>query len=149
MGSTHISYESQSLHNTVTMAWQQDEITRAREEVEGLFKNSLLHDRIPNLPKFTEDEVLLGKVLGEGAFGTVREIRRIFNESSITQPASVEVGNREHDGCSKARELVAETCSTRYAMKHLKRNVIEDRRLYRRGVANIAIGKSPLPPFLW
>ncbi len=49
----------------------------ATEKVESMKANSMLFcdDGLATIPTFTLDELVLGKVLGKGGFGTVNEIR--------------------------------------------------------------------------
>jgi serine/threonine protein kinase len=60
-----------------------DEIRRkccvyARKELDKLFADSLIdHNKISKYPKYDMHELTLGKILGQGSFGLVREIKAI------------------------------------------------------------------------
>lgn len=140
-----------SFRCSVAKPWYAEEVELARRHVEKLFRNSVLEDRTGLLPKFTQDECSLGKFLGKGSFGTVHEIKD-FDINTNTSSKSVVVAIQAQENSlveteMEGREFIAKhsrraTGESRYAIKCLNLDIMEDRSLYCQGVSNMAIGMS-------
>jgi hypothetical protein len=119
----------------------------ARGKYEKIFSSSEFSDGSHDFPKFTFKELELGKILGKGGFGTVKEVRAFKIGKSVTsgrrrgsssQPDPVADDNLE------SRQFIADHCirnggHARYAVKYLSPEVIDDPGLYIHGILDMNV----------
>lgn len=127
----------------------------AKRKFASNFKESELSDRSNEFPKFDYDEVEVGKVLGQGGFGIVYEVRGfhvdIANKPTVKGRSfrNLMAGNREPDkqvetGQVESRAFIAEHCirnngDSRYALKILSHHTVADPQLAFPGMLDMAI----------
>ncbi len=97
----------------------------ATKKIQDMEKNSTFFakDSLDVIPKFFPDELSMGKVLGKGGFGTVKEIRSINCKDTTdlgTNPQSSEPGDDEQ--AKQDRKFIADHClrdggDARYCIK--------------------------------
>ena len=97
----------------------------ATKKIQDMEKNSkfFAKDSLDVIPKFAADELSLGKVLGKGGFGTVKEIRSINCKDTTdlgSNPQSFEPGDDEQ--AKQDRKFIADHClrdggDARYCIK--------------------------------
>lgn len=102
----------------------------ARKQVSAMFAKSNVVDRTDKFPEFQRNELVMGKVLGHGGFGIVKEIRGFHINVPPKKPGKktdedVEI-KEEH-----WKEFIAEHClrnggDARYACKYLKPEILKD-----------------------
>jgi serine/threonine protein kinase len=117
----------------------------ARKQVAKKFAlTSGVENNTDNFPKFEKSELVMGKLLGKGGFGTVLEIRG-FKVDGVSSKAAGKKGMRdsEADGMESKR-FIAEHClrnggDARYAVKFLSPEVMADTALYIQGMQDMAI----------
>lgn len=117
----------------------------ARKQVAKKFAlTSGVENNTDNFPKFEKSELVMGKLLGKGGFGTVVEIRG-FKVDGVSSKAAGKKGMRdsEADGMESKR-FIAEHClrnggDARYAVKFLSPEVMADTALYIQGMQDMAI----------
>ena len=116
----------------------------ARKQVAKIFLNSNVEDHTDVYPRFLTAELVMGKVLGEGGFGVVHEIRSFKIEHDkrrgTTKKGDHEVDDLEH----QEREFLAEHCirdggDARYAVKFLKKEIIKDPAMFILAIKDMAI----------
>jgi serine/threonine protein kinase len=120
----------------------------AEKQIAKTFEKSRIVDNACNYPKFSKEELTLGKVLGKGGFGTVYEVRgfeagKSFDKTKLTR--SLEDGNDcgVEQGEMESRKFIAEHCirkggDARYAAKFLSQEVIDNPPTFIRGIMDIA-----------
>lgn len=145
-----------SYRGRLTTTRNKKELKKVRLHVETLLKDSKLGERLPLLPKFFLRECSLGKFLGKGAFGMVHEIQAFaIDETSTTDKLSVSEALVDEniavvDGSGiMSRALLASNCTfptgeTKFAIKRLRTDVIDDSKLYGQGVINMVVGKCAI-----
>mmetsp|Transcript_60767 Transcript_60767/g.72166 ORF Transcript_60767/g.72166 Transcript_60767/m.72166 type:complete len:382 (+) Transcript_60767:66-1211(+) len=96
--------------------------------------SSLFNEETENkYPKFSDEEIFTGKLLGRGAFSTVREI------------SDINIDSRSKLGNSEERLLMQDRCirdgDTRYAIKKLSKEIVygNDEDLFVKAVTDLAI----------
>jgi serine/threonine protein kinase len=124
----------------------------AEKTVNETYADSTIKDNSADFPKFSKDELKLGKVLGKGGFGTVYEVRGF--ESGKAVPTKKLVSSRNviaglHDeeverGELESRKFIADHClrnnnDARYAVKFLSPNVVGDPPNFIQGIIDMAI----------
>ena len=120
---------------------------RAKEKVAQTEANSALFDKemLDAIPKFSKEELTLGKVLGKGGFGTVTEVRSISVTSSTSdskKPDGAE--DREYqDRAFIAKHAIREGGEgggdSRYCIKALSPNVANDPHLLEQGMIDMCV----------
>lgn len=116
---------------------------RAKEKVAQTEANSALFDKemLDAIPKFSREELTLGKILGKGGFGTVTEVTSISVSSSDTYGAE----DREYkDRAFIAKHAIREGGEegggdSRYCIKALSPNVVNDPHLLEQGMIDMCV----------
>lgn len=116
----------------------------ARKQVQKLFALSTVEDRTDQFPKFHKSELVMGKVLGKGGFGTVMEIRGFQVEGVSCKKAGKKGLADDEAGGAENKKFIAEHClrnggDARYAVKYLSPEVVKDTALYIQGMQDMAI----------
>jgi len=117
----------------------------ARKQVTKVFINSHVEDNTDHFPKFFKSELVMGKMLGKGGFGTVMEIRG-FNVAGV----AAKKGKKGQDddemahGGMENKKFIAEHClrnggDARYAVKYLSPEVVSDTARFIQGMMDMAI----------
>mmetsp|Transcript_21800 Transcript_21800/g.31296 ORF Transcript_21800/g.31296 Transcript_21800/m.31296 type:complete len:404 (+) Transcript_21800:29-1240(+) len=113
--------------------------------VEKMFLDSAVEDRSDTFPKFALDELQLGKLLGKGGFGTVKEIRS-FHIHDASEPTAKNGSKFEPDEVveTESRKFIAQNCirnntDARYAIKYLSPEVIADPAMYIQGITDMNV----------
>ncbi|KAL7469906.1 hypothetical protein ACHAXS_010154 [Conticribra weissflogii] len=115
----------------------------ATEKVESMKANSMLFcdDSLATIPTFSLDELVLGKVLGKGGFGTVNEIRGF----KCSGPAVHEKDDCDsEDQMFQDKKFIADHCirdggDARYAIKALSSDIKVDEQLLTQGTIDMAV----------
>jgi hypothetical protein len=107
-----------------------------------LFANSRVKDNTEELPKFTFEELQIGKLLGKGGFGTVKEIRGFKIGGNVKNVRGVNA-DEDADGM-ESRVFIAEHCirnggDARYAVKYLSPEVVDDPAQFIQGIKDMAV----------
>jgi serine/threonine protein kinase len=129
----------------------------AENHVAKTFKESRIEDHSNTFPKFSKEEVILGKVLGKGGFGTVFEVRGFnakFEKLSSTKKIALStrnlLGSDDPDddeveaGQMESRKFIADHClrkngDARYAVKFLSPDVVKDAATFIQGIIDMAV----------
>lgn len=117
----------------------------ARRKSAELFKNSMTKDRSDTFPTFSMDELQLGKFLGKGGFGTVKEVRAFKTGQGQTQAKSGRSGQDAVAGDGvESRKFIADNClrnngDARYAVKFLSPEVVANPGMFIQGITDMAI----------
>jgi serine/threonine protein kinase len=134
----------------------------AANKVDETFANSNIKDKSSYFPKFTKEELKLGKVLGKGGFGTVYEVKGFDATANSRQKVSslkmiamstrnlmssfnsVDDDEEVNAGQMEYREFIAEHCirgngDARYAVKVLSPSVINDPGTFIQGSIDMAV----------
>lgn len=98
------------------------------------------------IPKFFVDELTLGRVLGKGGFGTVKEIRYIkckANTGSVRAASPVNDKDDVREQELQDKQFIADHCirdggDARYCVKALSPNVVTDETMFTHGVVDMA-----------
>ena len=84
----------------------------------------LAQDATDVIPKFAMDELKMGKVLGRGGFGTVKEIRAINCSKVIGRVSSGgdDISEHDKDQAFQDKKFIADNCirnggDSRYCIK--------------------------------
>jgi serine/threonine protein kinase len=109
-----------------------------RKQVAKFFENSQVKDHTNVYPRFRKEEVVMGKVLGEGGFGVVSEIRSIKKEPLRS------ASNDNYEMEEQERDFIAQHCirdggDARYAVKYLKQSVIDDPATFIMAIKDMAV----------
>ena len=117
----------------------------ARKQVKKVFFNSNVKDNTHQFPRFERSELVMGKLLGKGGFGTVMEIRG-FNVAGVSAKKAGKKGARDDEmpGGMENKKFIAEHClrnggDARYAVKYLTPEVVSDTARYIQGIMDMAI----------
>jgi serine/threonine protein kinase len=120
----------------------------AQREFAKTFATSKILDNCGNFPKFAKEEMTLGKILGKGSFGTVYEVRGFEAGNSFMRNVSSRSLKLEQDyevghGVLESRKFIADHCirnggDSRYAVKCLSKEVIEDPATFIQGMMDMA-----------
>lgn len=129
----------------------------ARKQVEIEFKLSTIPDHVPDYPTFDISEILHGKVLGKGGFGTVSEIRAFIVDGVKVEQKRKErtkysngldisadsIDESEHEA-TESRLFIAQHClrknrEARYAIKVLSPEVVANQNLLLQGMMDMAL----------
>ena len=136
-----------------TMASELDEMTelgrRAWKSASRAAKHMSKHSKIVNprlekqIPRFDEHEIVVGKLLGSGGFNNVYELDYI---DLIKNPFNSEHARKISSNLqTEMRSHVAEHCyreasdSSRYAIKFLSKETIEDHDRFCTGAADLVV----------
>ncbi|CAB9504192.1 activated protein kinase catalytic subunit alpha-1 [Seminavis robusta] len=126
---------------------------KAKMTVEAVFAQSAIVDRVGEYPKFTKEEMQLGKLLGKGGFGSVFEIRSftlggkkvLMNQKKgfSDDLNDTDYGNASNNHQS-ARMFIAQHClrnnsDARYAVKQLSPEVISNAGMFYQGMMDMAL----------
>jgi hypothetical protein len=117
----------------------------AKKKCKGLFANSQCDDLVDQFPQFTTEELQLGKFLGKGGFGTVKEVRAFSTTGGVNQ-SSKKTGSPDpvaDDGLEN-RQFIADHCirnggDARYAVKYLSPEVVADPAMFIQGITDMAV----------
>jgi serine/threonine protein kinase len=129
-------------------------IAYARKTVDATFKGSVLV-RDETIPRFSPEELQLGKFLGKGAFGTVSEIKAFDALSrrnkrrqlkKVATPQAEESEVTETDRVQReSRLFISQNCcrlrtgDARYAVKKLRADVTKDPGLFLQAITDMAV----------
>ncbi|CAJ1951850.1 unnamed protein product [Cylindrotheca closterium] len=110
----------------------------AAKQIEKLFKKSKIVDSSDIFPKFSKEEIKLGKVLGKGGFGTVYEC---LSFGAKSKPSNA-VPDAEDQ--MESRKFIADHCiredgDARYALKILSPEVVNDAGIFIQGSIDMAV----------
>jgi serine/threonine protein kinase len=117
----------------------------AKKKVKEVFAKSTVKDNTDQLPKFAKEELVMGKLLGKGGFGTVLEIRGFNVEGVSAKKAGSKKGcDPVAPGGTENKKFIAEHClrnggEARYAVKFLSPEVVSNTALYIKGMIDMAI----------
>jgi serine/threonine protein kinase len=125
--------------------------TYAEKNVDTMFAKSNIKDKSGEFPKFSKQEMKLGKILGKGGFGTVYEVRGF--EAGKAVPIKKGRSNRNLHGDNddevqmgemENRKFIADHClrsnnDARYAVKLLSPNIVDDPASFIQGIIDMAI----------
>ena len=130
---------------------------RAQCKFAKLFDGSSMQDRTADLPSFDLEECQLGKILGKGGFGTVKEVK-CFRINGVKAANSqrrfggslrnIMIGNEPDpqmdDGQEESRAFIAEHCirntgEPRYALKMLSPETCMNPKLLGAGILDMAV----------
>ena len=117
----------------------------ARKEVAKKFALTSVEDHTDHFPKFEKSELVMGKLLGKGGFGTVLEIRGFKVDGVSSNAVAGRKGSQDTDmEGMESKRFIAEHClrdggDARYAVKYLSPEVITDTALYIQGMQDMAI----------
>ena len=130
----------------------------ARKKIDETFAKSTILDNSMMFPKFSKDELTLGKLLGKGGFGSVFEVRG-FSASSgglsrhtslvegkklANYPNHVEDEDEVAEGEMESRKFIADNCirkgsgDARYAVKYLSQEIIDDPPMFIQAIMDMA-----------
>ena len=115
----------------------------ARKKTEKMFAKSLCADLSDDFPKFKFEELQIGKFLGKGGFGTVKEVRA-FNIGTLRSSKKGSGPDAVADDGVESRKFIAEHCIrnggfARYAVKYLSPEVVDDPAMYIMGITDMAV----------
>ncbi|KAI2494003.1 protein kinase [Fragilaria crotonensis] len=115
----------------------------AQKKTVKMFAKSMCKDLSDDFPKFKLEELQIGKFLGKGGFGTVKEVRAFH----IGTPKMRKKGagpDPVADDDLESRMFIAEHCirsggKARYAVKFLSPEVVNDPAMYIMGITDMAV----------
>lgn len=120
----------------------------ATKKIDHMEANSQVFtkDQLDVIPKFSMEELSLGRILGKGGFGTVTEIRTIQCTDNCVRSgpaASSHDGHDVKDQELQDKKFIADHCirdggDSRYCIKALSPDVIADKILFVQGVTDMA-----------
>lgn len=117
----------------------------ARKNVTKIFAGTSVQDNTDHFPKFEKSELVMGKLLGKGGFGTVMEIRG-FKVAGVSMRKSGKKGDADAmaPGGTENKKFIAEHClrnggDARYAVKFLSPEVVADTARFIQGMQDMAI----------
>jgi len=119
----------------------------AQQKCDKLFANSQFEDHSNDFPKFKFEELEIGKFLGKGGFGTVKEVRafKIGVKHENLRPNRRGSGpDAVPDDGVESRKFIAEHCirnggDARYAVKYLSPEIVDEPALYIMGITDMAV----------
>jgi len=139
----------------------------AEDKVNELFANSVIKDKSGDFPKFEKKELIVGKVLGRGGFGTVCEVhgfdasklspkppslkkkiaastRKLMTSTSDLVEDEVDDDEAQQAGQAEYRKFIADNCTrkngdARYAIKFLSPGTAKDPGMFIQGSIDMAI----------
>lgn len=126
-------------------------LSYARQSVAEAFENSNVTDKTDTYPKFKFDELVLGKVLGKGGFGTVSEVKAFrlqygndkLDGTDCTSTNSEEGQKSPDEACRNflaAHCLRGENGDARYAIKKLSPEIVNgEQGMLLRGIMDVSI----------
>ena len=117
---------------------------KAKEKVAQTEASSALFDKemLHAIPKFSMEELTLGKVLGKGGFGTVTEVTSISVTSDTTKMADGAEDQEFQDRAFIAKHAIREGGDSRYCIKALSPNVVNDPGLLEQGIIDMCVEAS-------
>jgi serine/threonine protein kinase len=117
-------------------------LAHAERKIDVIKKNSQYFDEedLAVMPKFELDELTLGRVLGKGGFGTVKEIKMIQTAVSKSEAGSPSDGEQEQQD----KKFIADHCireggDARYAIKALSPEIKSDSDKFLQGVIDMSV----------
>lgn len=115
----------------------------AQKKTDKMFAKSMCVDLSDDFPKFKFEELQIGKFLGKGGFGTVKEVRA-FNIGAPKLSKKGSGPDAVADDGVESRKFIAEHCirsggHARYAVKYLSPEVIDDPAMYIMGITDMAV----------
>jgi serine/threonine protein kinase len=124
----------------------------AEKTVNATYANSNIKDNSADFPKFSKQEMKLGKVLGKGGFGTVYEVRGFEAGKAVPVKKGVSSSNlvpgldddEVQVGEMESRKFISDHClrnnnDARYAVKFLSPNIVDDPANFIQGIIDMAI----------
>jgi hypothetical protein len=114
---------------------------KAKDRVQLFFRDSTLDAVREGLPTFDKAELMLGRALGKGGFSDVNEIRSFF---SGIKPPKLRLTHSAAIDDDESREFIATHCTrpggdARYAIKKLRRDVLNDPDRCWVGISDLAV----------
>lgn len=125
--------------------------TYAEKTVNKTYAKSNIKDCSGDFPKFSKQELKLGKVLGKGGFGTVYEVRGFEAGKAVPKKKGVSSRNLVADqddevqmGEMESRKFISDHClrnnnDARYAVKFLSPNVVDDPASFIQGMIDMSV----------
>jgi hypothetical protein len=115
----------------------------AQKKTVKMFAKSMCQDLSDDYPKFKLEELQIGKFLGKGGFGTVKEVRA-FNIGAPQMRKKASGPDAVADDGLESRMFIAEHCirnggKARYAVKFLSPEVVDDPAMYIMGITDMAV----------
>lgn len=111
-----------------------------------MFVQTTIDDNSAAYPAFDLAELALGKVLGKGGFGTVSEIRAFKVDEKLQQQGkkTAAADDEVDKGEMESRAFIAQHCvrkggDSRYAIKILSPEVVDDPAHYIQGIIDMAV----------
>ena len=117
-------------------------LAHAERKIAVIKKDSQYFDEedLAVMPKFELDELTLGRVLGKGGFGTVKEVKMIQTAVSNPEASSPSDGEQEQQD----KKFIADHCireggDARYAIKALSPEIKSDSDKFLQGVIDMSV----------
>jgi serine/threonine protein kinase len=120
-------------------------LAHAERKIDVIKKDSQYFDEedLAVMPKFELDELTLGRILGKGGFGTVKEINMI--QCTATAEGNTEAGSpSDGEQEQQDKKFIAEHCireggDARYAIKALSPEIKSDSDKFLQGVIDMSV----------